>query len=76
MISDVTARNRAEKALRQTQKLEALGLLTRGVVHDFNNVLAIIQGSLELLLRHLPPEDARASRLMETALQEQNAARR
>jgi PAS domain S-box-containing protein len=69
VINDVTARNRAEKALRQAQKLEALGLLTGGVAHDFNNLLAIIQGSLELLLRHLPPEDARASRLMETALQ-------
>ena len=69
VINDVTARNRAEKALRQAQKLEALGLLTGGVVHDFNNLLAIIQGSLELLLRRLPPEDARASRLMETALQ-------
>ena len=69
VINDVTARNRAEKALRQAQKLEALGLLTGGVAHDFNNLLAIIQGSLELLLRRLPPEDARASRLMETALQ-------
>ena len=54
VINDVTARNRAEKALRQAQKLEALGLLTGGVAHDFNNLLAIIQGSLELLLRRLP----------------------
>jgi PAS domain S-box-containing protein len=64
VINDVTARNRAEQALRQAQKLEALGLLTGGVAHDFNNLLAIIQGSLELLVRHLSPEDARASRLI------------
>ena len=67
VINDVTARNRAEQALRQTQKLEALGSLTGGVAHDFNNLLSVILGSLELLSTRLPKEDSRAARLVEAA---------
>jgi PAS domain S-box-containing protein len=45
---DVTERNAAEEQLRHTSKLESLGRLTGGVAHDFNNILAIIQASMEL----------------------------
>ncbi len=69
VINDITARNRAETALRQTQKLEALGRLTGGVAHDFNNLLMIIQGSLQLLARRLPSDDVRAARLLDAAVQ-------
>ncbi len=61
VIYDLTERKRAEeeklaleKQLRHTQKLEALGTLSSGISHDFNNILGIIYGNIELAVMVLP----------------------
>ncbi len=65
-IRDVSERERAEQerreleqSLRQAQKMEAVGRLAGGVAHDFSNVLAVILGYSEMLMRDLPEGDAR-----------------
>jgi signal transduction histidine kinase len=65
--AQVAQRERAEEALLQSQKLEAVGQLTGGIAHDFNNLLQAIAGNLELISRK-PDDEARVVRWTAGAL--------
>ena len=69
LLVEIAEREKAEDALRQAQKMEAVGQLTGGIAHDFNNMLAVIVGNLSLLLRRAAQGKPDLTKFAEGALE-------
>jgi PAS domain S-box-containing protein len=65
--TDIDEQKRSGEAMRETQKLESIGLLAGGVAHDFNNLLTGILGNTSLVLEELP-QSSRLRPLLENVL--------
>lgn len=64
-IQDIDSRKRLEEQLLQSQRMEAVGQLAGGVAHDFNNMLSVILGNVELIRLRLPAGDPMHEELAE-----------
>ncbi|HYM74315.1 MAG TPA: ATP-binding protein [Stellaceae bacterium] len=65
--TETERRKVVEDSLRHAQRMEAIGQMTGGVAHDFNNLMTVVTGNLDMILRG-PGDAARVKRLAEAAL--------
>jgi signal transduction histidine kinase len=67
VVEEMDARENAESKVRQMQKMEAIGQITGGVAHDFNNMLAVIMSALQLARRRLDRGEPGAETFIDAA---------
>ncbi|MFA6149028.1 MAG: response regulator [bacterium] len=80
-VSDITAHKKLEEEkrnlegkMRQSQKLESMGVLSGGIAHDFNNLLMVVLGHAEMASREIPPTSVVRGNLTEITTAAQRAA--
>jgi PAS domain S-box-containing protein len=74
LITDITERKRIEERLRETAKLESLGVLAGGIAHDFNNLLTGLLGNASMAMDELPPESSVRPMIAEVVRSAERAA--
>ena len=69
LTREIAERERAQSALVQSQKMEAVGQLTGGIAHDFNNLLTVISGNLDMIHRRTvdPKTETQAGHALQAA---------